>query len=491
MKDRFQAVLHHLKSRGVEYADVRRVAVRSESVAVKNGRLQSLNQGEDAGYGVRVLHKGAWGFAAAPEGDAPGGPDGRGVEEALARVADRALAVAEAASRVNRERVRLAPSAPETGAYRGLCEEDPFAVPLEEKIDLLVRATEALAHPRTAAARGRMVFYRVEKAFASTEGAWTEQAFVDSGAGLTCTVAEGGDVQTRSFPTGHGGDFAQRGYEFIRGLGLVEAAPRLLEEARALLSAPPVPAGEWDVILESSQLCLQVHESCGHAIELDRVFGDEISLAGGSFLTTDKRGSFRYGSDRVHLYADATLPGALGSYGYDDEGVKARRVPVVEGGLFVGYMTSRESAARLGDESNGCMRADSWMHIPLIRMVNLNLEPGGRGAPTLEELIADTRRGLYIATNKSWSIDDQRLHFQFGCEAAWEIRNGRLGALYKDPVYAGITPEFWKACDAVCGASEWKMWGLPNCGKGVPMQTARVGHGAAPARFRGVRVRSG
>ncbi|MEE8109442.1 MAG: TldD/PmbA family protein, partial [bacterium] len=390
-----------------------------------------------------------------------------------------------------RERVRLDRSAPEVGAYKGLCDEDPFEVSLEEKIDLLVRATEAMSHPRTLTAAARMVAYRVEKVFASTEGAWIEQAFVETGAGLTCTVAEGGDIQTRSFPTGHGGDFAQRGYEFIREMGLAEAAPTIVEEALALLSAPRVPEGEWDIILESSQLCLQVHESCGHAIELDRVFGDEISLAGGSFLTTDKRGSFRYGSELVNIYADGTIPGALGSYGYDDEGVRSKRVPIIEGGLFAGYMSSRESAAMLGEESNGCMRADSWVHIPLIRMVNLNLEPGGREAPTLDELIADTKRGLYIGANKSWSIDDQRLHFQFGCETAREIRDGRLGTLYKDPIYSGITPQFWNSCDAVCRASEWKIWGLPNCGKGVPTQVAHVGHGAAPARFRGVRVRSG
>ncbi len=486
MKDTIQAALHHLKSRGVEYADVRRMAGRSERLAVKNGRVQSVNRAEDAGFGVRVLHKGAWGFAAAPEGS--DGPDG--AEELLIRTADRAMAVAEAAARVNPKGVRLDRSPPEVGTYAGLCEEDPFQVPLEEKIDLLVRASEAMTHPKAVAAAARMVSFRVEKIFAGADGAWIEQAFTETGAGLTCTVAEGSEIQTRSFPTGHGGDFAQRGYEFIREMGLAEAAPGVLEEALALLSAPPVPEGDYDIILGSDQLCLQMHESCGHPVELDRVFGDEISLAGGSFLTPDKRGSFHYASDLVNIYADGTIPGALGSYGYDDEGVKPRRVPIVEEGLFVGYMSSRESAALLGEESNGCMRADSWGRIPLIRMVNINLEPGGRGAPTLDDLIADTRRGLLIETNKSWSIDDQRLHFQFGCETAREIRNGRLGALYKDPIYAGITPRFWNSCDAVCGASDWRMWGLPNCGKGVPMQTAHVGHGAAPARFRGVRVRS-
>ncbi len=484
MKDNTQAVLDHLKGRGVEYGDVRRMATRQERLSVKNGRVQTVQRSEDAGFGIRVIQRGAWGFAAVPEE-----PDG--LEERLIHTADRAVAVAEAAARVNRDRVRLDRSPPETGRYEGVCEEDPFLVPLEEKIDHLVRASEGMMHPKVTAAFARMAAFRVEKTFMSTDGARTEQSFTETGAGLTCTVREGNDIQTRSFPTGHGGDFAQRGFEVVRGMGLVEAAPGVLEEALGLLAAPPVPAGEWDIILESSQLCLQVHESCGHPIELDRVFGDEISLAGGSFLTPDKRGRFHYGSKWINIHADGTIPGALGSYGYDDEGVPPRRVPIVQEGLFLGYMSSRESAARLNENSNGCMRADSWGRIPLIRMVNINLEPGGPGSPTIDELIADTRRGLFIETNKSWSIDDQRLHFQFGCESAREIRDGKLVALYKNPIYAGITPQFWNSCDAVCGESEWRMWGLPNCGKGVPMQTAHVGHGAAPARFRGVRVWSG
>ena len=479
IKEVIGAALHRLKSRGAAYGEVRYVTSRWERFLVKNGVLQTASQGEDGGFGLRVIHRGAWGFSSTPGEE----------EEALVRAADLALSVAEAASRLNREPVTLAECYPHVDTFQGVCSEDPFAVPLGEKIDLLVRATEALKSPQTVQAMGVLTSLRVDKVFATTEGAHIEQRFTETGGGITCTVAEGGEVQCRSFPTGHGGDFAQRGYEFIREMGLVEAAPRVREEALALLKAPPVPGGEWDVILEGSQMCLQVHESCGHPVELDRVYGDEISLAGGSFLTPEKRGNFRYGSPLVHIVADATIPGGLGTFGYDDEGVRATRTPIIKEGRFVDYLTSRETAARLGEASNGCMRAESWNRIPLIRMVNLNLEPGGKGAPSLEELIADTRRGLYIVTNKSWSIDDLRLHFQFGCEAAWEIRDGRLGTLYKNPVYSGITPRFWGSLDAVCGIEEWRMWGLPNCGKGIPMQTAHVGHGAAPARFRGVTVR--
>jgi TldD protein len=270
----------------------------------------------------------------------------------------------------------------------------------------------------------------------------------------------------------------------------VENAERIREEAIALLSAAPCPEGEFDLILAGDQLALQVHESCGHPTELDRVLGTEISYAGGSFLTLDKLGKYRYGSEIVNIVADATIPESIGSFGYDDEGVPAQRNHLVQEGILVGYLTSRETAPLIGRRSGGCMRAQSWNHIPLIRMVNINLEPISSG-PTLEELIADTAHGILMQTNKSWSIDDLRLNFQFGCELAWEIKGGKKVRLLKNPVYTGITPEFWQSCDAICGEGEWKVWGLPNCGKGEPPQTMHVAHGTAPARFRKVKIGSG
>jgi TldD protein len=232
-------------------------------------------------------------------------------------------------------------------------------------------------------------------------------------------------------------------------------------------------------------LALQVHESCGHPIELDRVFGTEASYAGTSFLTTEKMGNFRYGSEIVNITADATVPGGLGTFGYDDEGVPAQRTPIVRDGIFVGYLTSRETAAVLGQQSNGAMRADGWNRIPLIRMTNVNLEPGEWD---LDDLIADTDDGIYMEMNKSWSIDDKRLNFQFGTEIAYQIKKGKLGQMYKNATYTGITPQFWAGCDAICSDKHWNVWGTPNCGKGQPSQTAHVGHGTAPARFRNVRV---
>jgi len=296
---------------------------------------------------------------------------------------------------------------------------------------------------------------------------------------------DGQEAQRRSYPNSFGGDFATRGYEFIEEMKLVDNAERVREEAVALLSASPCPDTRTSIIIAGPMMALQVHESCGHPTELDRALGTEISLAGGSFMTVDKLNKLKYGSDIVNITADATCPGGLGTFGYDDEGVKAQRTPLVKNGLFVGYLTSRETAPVIKKRSNGAMRADGFNRLPIIRMTNINLEPG---TWKLADLIADTESGIFFDINKSWSIDDRRLNFQFGVEAAWEIKNGALGALYKNAVYTGITPEFWNSCDAICDENHWHIWGVPNCGKGEPMQTAHVAHGAAPARFRNVKV---
>jgi TldD protein len=304
---------------------------------------------------------------------------------------------------------------------------------------------------------------------------------------------ESGEVQKRSHPNSFGRDQRREGWEAILAMDLPGSAPRIGEEAVALLSAVPCPGGTTTLILGATQLALQVHESCGHPIELDRVFGTEASFAGTSFLTFEKLGTFRYGSELVNLTADATIPGGLGTFGWDDEGVPAQRVPIVREGIFCGYLTSRETVQQLreiaGDGapegSGGAMRADGWNRIPLIRMTNVNLEPGEW---EFDDLIADTDEGIYMEMNKSWSIDDKRLNFQFGTEMAYEIRNGKLGRMLKNATYTGMTPQFWASCDAICNKDHWRVWGTPNCGKGQPMQVAHTGHGTAPARFRDVRV---
>jgi len=340
--------------------------------------------------------------------------------------------------------------------------------------------------PGVAIREGSVMAGRETKTFASTTGARIEQEIVEAGGGIEATAVNETEMQQRSYPNSFGGQAVTGGFEAVRLIDLAEHAQETAELAVALLDAPQCPSGEMDLILDSTQVAPQIHESCGHPTELDRVFGTEASFAGTSFLTTDKLGKLRYGSELVSIDADATAPGGLGTFGYDDEGVPAQNVPLIENGLLVGYLTSRETAPVIGRQSMGSARAWTWSHIPLIRMTNINLRPGSAGL--LDDLIADTRDGIFMSINKSWSIDDRRLNFQFGDQAGWLIRNGKLTTLVKNPTYTGITPRFWGSCDAICGAGEWTLWGISNCGKGEPVQTGHVGHGAAPARFRRVQV---
>ena len=253
----------------------------------------------------------------------------------------------------------------------------------------------------------------------------------------------------------------------------------------ALLSAPECPAGTTDLVLEGSQVALQIHESVGHAIELDRILGWEAAFAGTSWLELPKLGSLRYGSDIMNITADATLPGALGSFGYDDEGTPAQAVDIVRDGIWVGVLSGRDSAAVAGLPPGGMVRGDGYHRLPMVRMTNVGILPG---TSSLDEIIAATDDGIYMATNRSWSIDDKRLNFQFGCEAGWEIKNGKLGRMVRNPTYTGIGPEFWAGLDMLGDERERVFWGVPNCGKGQPIQTAHTGHPAVPARFSGVRV---
>ena len=329
-----------------------------------------------------------------------------------------------------------------------------------------------------------MDFQKTHKIFLNTEGSFIEQEIFTSGAGIKVIAIDGDDVQIRSFPDSHNGIFRQGGYERIIEMDILKNTPRIIEEALMLLKADECPSGEKTIIFGGSQVALQIHESIGHAVELDRAMGMEISLAGGTFLTPDKLGK-QICSKIVNIYADPTIEGGAGSYLYDDEGIKAKRVDIIKNGRFVNFLTSRETAKFLGKKSNGSVRASGWNNIPIIRMSNINLEPL-KGS--LNDLIADTKDGILLQTNKSWSIDALRLNFQFGMEIGWEIKKGRITRQLKNPVYSGITPDFWKRCNAICGKEEWQMYGLNSCGKGDPVQSISVGHGAAPARFDRVKV---
>ncbi len=477
MNDLIQRALDTADHLGAHYADVRVVERRNEGLTVKNGALEAATSNVSSGFGVRVLVNGAWGFSSSALLE-PGEAD---------RIAAEAVEIARASAVAQKEPIELDDTSAVTATYRTPYAEDPFAVSLDDKLRILMEADAAMARvPGVAIREGNVVAGRETKTFASTAGARIDQEIVESGGGIEATAVNESEMQQRSYPNSFGGQAVTGGFEAVRLLELAEHAQETAELAVALLDAPQCPSGEMDLVLDSTQVALQIHESCGHPTELDRVFGTEASFAGTSFLTTDKLGKLRYGSELVSIDADATAPGGLGTFGYDDEGVPAQNVPLIENGLLVGYLTSRETAPVIGRQSMGSARAWTWSHIPLIRMTNINLRPGNAGS--LDDLIADTRDGIFMSINKSWSIDDRRLNFQFGDQAGWLIKNGKLTTLVKNPTYTGITPRFWGSCDAICGPSEWTLWGLPNCGKGEPMQVGHVGHGAAPARFRRVQV---
>jgi TldD protein len=462
------------RAAGAEYADARVVADDSESITVRNQAMEGLDRSSSQGVGLRVLVGGYWGFAATAR------------PEEVERTAGLAVQIAKAASRLPMEPVRLAEVEPATGTWHSPMQQDPFNVPLEEKVALLMEATRRMqAVEGLTFAEGGIDLYRRRTWLATSEGTAVEQTTVHSGAGIEAVALGDGELQRRSFPNSFRGHIAAAGWEHVQKLGLIEEAERTATEAVELLSAPECPSEVTTLVLDSGQLELQIHESIGHPVELDRVLGMEEAYAGSSFVRPEDRGRLRYASDLVSITADATLPGGLGSFGWDDEGVPAQRVPIIVDGIFQDFISSRETASRLGVPSSGAMRADGWQHLPLIRMTNISIEPR---EGSLADIIGDTEDGIFMATNTSWSIDDHRVNFQFGCEIAWRIKDGRLTQMYRNPNYTGITTEFWQSCDAVGGREDWTLWGTPNCGKGQPGQVARVGHGSAPARFRNVRV---
>jgi TldD protein len=470
-------------SRKAHYADVRVIAQRSRALATKNGKVGNASDAESVGMNIRVIADGAWGFAASAE-------LGRGAVEATAT---RAVEIARASARVKREDVRLAPEKPVVAEWNTPYKIDPFSTSVEHNLDLLLRIDgELRSVAGITLAEANLNFSREDQWFASSEGADIHQTKMSTGAGYAAYAFAGNEIQKRSYPNSFGGQWQNKGYELIEELQLVENARRITEEAVALHQADQCPEGTFDIILDSSQLGLQIHESVGHPIELDRVLGMEANFAGTSFLTLEKLRTLRYGSDVVNVVADARQehgPG-LGTFGFDDEGVAARCIPIITNGLFTGYLSSRDTAHTIGESrSGGTVRAEGWNRLPMIRMTNISLLPSDKPL-SLEQLIASTDHGILMQTNRSWSIDDKRYNFQFGCEIGWEIKGGKRARIVKNPSYSGITTEFWNSLDAVCSRDEWTLWGTPNCGKGQPQQVMGTGHGAAPARFRGVKVGS-
>ncbi len=480
MKDLALRALEHAARRGVTYADVRAIESREREVTTKNGKAGHVSSSESQGIGIRVLAFGCWGFAATDDL----------TPEGIEAAASLAFEIARSGVAARKHDVVLAPESAYTSEWVSPVAVDPFSIPVDTNLATLLAVDEELRREDgVSLAETSMHFERRHQIFVSTLGSVIDQTRTLSGAGFSALSYRDGEIQKRSYPNSFGGQYQLKGYELVNELRLLENAPRIASEAVALHSAAQCPEGTFDLILESSQLGLQIHESIGHPIELDRVLGSEANYAGMSFLTLDQLGSLQYGSDMVNVVCDARLdhgPG-LGTFAFDDEGVPAQSNDIIRDGRFVGYMTSRETAAVVGQSrSNGCMRADGWGRIPLIRMTNVSLQPGEQ---SLDEVFG-ADHAIYMETNRSWSIDDKRYNFQFGCEIGWEMRNGKRVRMLKNPSYSGISTEFWNSCAAIAGPEHWTLWGIPNCGKGQPEQVMGTGHGASPSRFRKIRIGS-
>ncbi len=468
--------LRRITASGAEYGDVRIQHSTIQSLRGEDRRIASVTDAEDVGFGVRVLYHGGWGFAASSI---------LSLEE-VPRVADLAVEIAKGSASVAIERVKLVPEPVHRDRVVTACRINPFDVPLEKKADLLLTTMDILQRrPGIARSAAALWARRDRKLFVSTEGTHLEFDLLATQGECSATALHDGRFASRSHNTPH----LRTGYELIEAADFVREAERVAAEAMEKVQAPVVRPGRYDLVLDPEHLSLTMHESCGHPSELDRALGYEANYAGTSFLTPDKLGNFRYGSPHVTLVADNTEPETLAATGYDDDGVACQQWDIVRNGLFVGYCTNREVAHKIGEpRSRGSNRADGWGAVPIVRIANIGLEPG---TATLEELIGDVKRGLYIEGHGSYSIDQRRYNFQFGGDAFWLIEGGKRTHMVRDAIYHGITPEFWNRCDGVADRSHRRRHGFITCGKGQPGQAGWMSHPASHARFRGVDVIAG
>ena len=477
LKELADAALDQARALGAQHADFRVERIRGQRIALSDGRLQSLSDGDDSGLAVRVVVDGTWGFASAVDLTA----------DAARTAARQAVEVARVAAAMNTERIELAPE-PAHGdvTWVSAYEIDPFTVSPREKVDLLADwSARLLAHEAVSHVDAGL-FQVKENKFYTDGGTTATQQRVRLYPELTAVaVTESGfdDMRTLAPPAG-------RGWEYLTGTGwdFGSELAELPELLAAKLAAPSVEAGRYDLVIDPSNLWLTIHESIGHATELDRALGYEAAYAGTSFATLDKLGSLKYGSDVMNITGDRTAPHGLSTIGYDDEGVAGQSWRLISGGVLVGYQLDRRMA-QLKDfgRSNGCAFADSPGHMPLQRMANVSLEPAVDG-PNTSELIAGVDNGIYIVGDKSWSIDMQRYNFQFTGQRFFRIRNGRLDGQLRDAAYQATTTDFWNSMEAVGGPQTYVLGGAFNCGKGQPGQAAPVSHGAPAALFRQVRI---
>lgn len=460
------------------YCDIRHETIRDENLSYADGEPDPIESSFSAGWAVRLLIDGAWGFASSDDPDL-----------SIKDLVDRAAAVAKASAKLQTEPVVLAPAPVQKGEYTSSFTTDPFSVPLKDKIAYLADLDAAMGGYDSINSRSCFVSFRkIDKWFFSSEGSQTHQILVQTGVGFTVgQVKSHRERAERSYPR-PSGQYECAGYELLERLDLKQHIPQMVQEVGQLLTGIPCPQKTTTLVLAGDILSLVIHESIGHPLELDRVFGTERNFSGISFATPENLDKLQYGSKIINVVNDPTAEHGLGSFGWDDEGIQSRKTYLIKDGILTGYLSSRETAARIGRKSSGCMRADGWKNLPLVRMTNTILEPGDK---TFEQLIGDVDEGVYMATPTSWSIDDLRKNFQFGCQIGWEITGGKLGQVIKDPTFSGCTTLFWNSCDAIGDKSLYDLRGTPNCGKGQPGQNARTAEGASPARFTKIEVGGG
>lgn len=473
-------VMNFIKRKGggnlVDYADIRYRETLNEDITVFNNVLRSYCNTSDRGVGIRVLKNGCWGFASTSKID----------KDSLLKAADKAIEIAEVASNSQYNRIQLTKDKiPSHGKFKTPIKIDPFQVSAKDKLAILFSVYENIKNKKSfKRVDGWMKFKKFHQILCNTEGSKIENEIYLNDVGYTVTVVDNDDFQSRTFY----GIPKTAGYEWILAQPVVDSAEIIAEEALIKLKSAKCLAGKKDLIILPSNLHLTIHESVGHPTELDRVLGWEANYAGTSFATLDKRGKFQYGSELINFRADNNLDGGLATIGFDDDGIPCKSFDIIKDGVLVGYSTTRETASLIGDlESNGCNRADSFAVMPINRIPNLSLMPGKKSL-SLEELIADTEDAILIDGRGSFSIDQQRLNFQFGGDFFQQIKNGKIVGSLRDVTYQAISYEFWRSCDAICDQRFWQTYGTLNCGKGEPSQTQHMTHGSSPARFRNISV---
>jgi TldD protein len=477
LTDLADAALVAAKAAGASYADIRINRYRNQFIFTRDRRVQNIVNTEDYGFGIRVIVDGTWGFASSSLVQ----------KDEVGKVAGQAVAIARANRRVNAEPVRLAPVKAYQDQWNTPVKKNPFDMPIQPKLDLLLQIHEvALKVPGASFVTAFMQFVNEQKFFASSDGSVIQQSLIRSYPFFQITAVDrtAGKFYNRASLTAPMGT----GYEYVESYPLLEEARVAAEEAVAMHKAKPAPAGQKTLILHPTNLWLTIHESAGHSTELDRALGYEANYAGTSFLTTDKLGKFRFGAPGVNFVADKTQDQAMATCGYDDDGVKTTKWHLIKDGIFIDYQTTREQAHLIGQSaSHGCSYADNWSSIPFQRMPNVSLEPGPKPL-TEQDIIGATDDGVYVKGDASFSIDHQRYNFQFSGQTFWEIKGGKIASQLRDLAYQSNTPEFWNACDMLGGQSTYLLGGAFGDGKGQPSQSNSVSHGCPIARFQKVNI---